>query len=154
MSENPVGSTLPTDTTDGIRCSDAEREQVRAALYAAAGEGRLTMDEVEERLARIEEIRFRHELADVTADLPVTSPDVAHGWRPIVAGARRNLAADLVVLLGRAPESTPGRRRLLLIVTVLIGLLFTVAIVVAAVHGFGSDGFEPYGIDAGEHGGG
>jgi hypothetical protein len=152
MSENPAGSTLPTDTADGIRCSDAEREQVRAALYAAAGEGRLTMDEVDERLARIEEIRFRHELADMTADLPAPSPEVAPGWRPIVAAARRNLAADLAVLLGRAPEPGPGRRRLLIIVTVLIGLAIAAAIVLAAVHGFGGDGFEPHGIDAGEHG--
>jgi hypothetical protein len=131
MSENPAGSTPPTDTADGIRCSDAEREQVRAALYAAAGEGRLTMDEVEERLARIGEIRFRHELAEVTADLPAPSPEAAPGWRPIVAAARRNLAADLAVLLGRAPEPAPGRRRLLMIVTVLIGLVVAAAIVLA-----------------------
>jgi hypothetical protein len=152
MSENAPGTTLPTDTADGIRCSDAEREQARATLYAAAGEGRLTMDEVEERLARIEEIRFRHELADVTADLPSPLPEVTHGWRPIVAGVRRNLAADLAVLLGKAPEPAPGRRRLLLIVTVLIGLVIAAAIVVAAVHGFGPDGFEPHGVEAGEHG--
>jgi hypothetical protein len=150
MSENPAGSTLPTDTADGIRCSDAEREQVRAALYAAAGEGRLTMDEVEERLARIEEIRFRHELADVTADLPAPERNEAHGWRPIVAGVRSTLASDLAVLLGRTPEPAPGRRRLLLIVTVLIGLLIAAAIVVAAVHGFSADGIESHGIDAGE----
>jgi hypothetical protein len=37
-------------------------------------------------------------------------------------------------------------------VTVLIGLSVTAAIVVAAVHGFGGDGFEPHGIEAGEHG--
>jgi hypothetical protein len=41
---------------------------------------------------------------------------------------------------------------LLRIVTVLIGLLIAAAIVVAAVHGFGADGFEPHGIEAGEHG--
>lgn len=152
MSENPAGSTLPTDTADGIRCSDAEREQVRAALYAAAGEGRLTMDEVEERLGRIEESRFRHELASLTADLPAPSPEVAQGWRPIVAAVRGNLAADLAVLLGRAPEPAPGRRRRLIIVTVLIGLVIAAAIVLAAVNGFDGDGFEPHVIDAGEHG--
>ncbi|MFF1613277.1 DUF1707 domain-containing protein [Amycolatopsis sp. NPDC058278] len=151
MKENPAGSTLPTDT-DGIRCSDAEREQVRAALYAAAGEGRLTMDEVEDRLGRIEGSRFRHELAAVTADLPAPSPEVAQGWRPVLAAARRNVAADFAVLLGRASEPASGRRRLLIIVTVLVGLMIAAAIVLAAVHGFGGDGFEPHEIDAGEHG--
>ncbi|ADJ47353.1 hypothetical protein AMES_5528 [Amycolatopsis mediterranei S699] len=152
MSENPPGSTLPTDTAGGIRCSDAEREQVRAVLYAAAGEGRLTMDEVEDRLVRIGESRFRHELATLTADLPAPSPEPAQGWRPIITAVRRNLAADLAVLLGRAPEPATGRRRLLIIATVLIGLVIAAAIVLAAVHGFGGDGFEHHAIDAGEHG--
>ncbi|MFJ1764780.1 DUF1707 domain-containing protein [Amycolatopsis sp. NPDC088138] len=151
MSES---ATVPADAAapEGIRCSDAEREQVRAVLCAAAGEGRLTMDEVEERLARIEEARFRHELSGVTADLPGPERTEPDGWRPILGAAGRNLAADLAVLLGRAPEPAPGRRRLLLALTVLIGLLITAAVVVAAVHGFGADGFEPHGINAGEHG--
>ncbi len=152
MGENPAGSTRPADTADGIRCSDAEREQARTALYTAAGEGRLTMDEVEERLARIEESRFRHELAETTADLPGPSPEVAPGWRPIVAAARRNLAAEIAVLLGRAPEPAPGRRRVLITVTVLIGLLIAAAIVLSAVHGFGGEGFEHHAIHAGEDG--
>ena len=154
MSENVLGATLPTDSAgvERIRCSDAEREQVRAALYAAAGEGRLTMAEVEERLGQLEGTRFRHELAALTADLPTPQQESVAGWRPILAAAWRALAADGAVLLGRAPEPTPGRRRLLILATVLIGLLITAALVVGAVHGFGSDGFEPHGIDAGEHG--
>lgn len=147
MSENAPGTTLP----EGIRCSDAEREQVRAALYAAAGEGRLTMEEVEERLGRLESIRFRHELATVTADLPASEPDAPTGWRQVLAAAGAALAADLAVLRGRAPEPTPGRRRLLIIVTGLVGLLITAAIVAGAMHGFGADGFEGHGPDALEH---
>jgi hypothetical protein len=154
MSESVLGATLPADSTaaEGIRCSNAEREQVRAVLYTAAGEGRLTMDEVEERLALIEAARFRHELTGVTADLPGPERNVPDGWRPILAAAGRNLAADLAVLLGRAPEPSPGRRRLLLAVTVLIGLLITAALVVGAVHGFAADGFEPHDIGAGDGG--
>lgn len=152
MSENASGSTLPVDEVDGIRCSDAEREQVRAALYAAAGEGRLTMDEVEERLGRLEETRYRHELATVTADLPAPEQNVPTGWRQILAAAGAALAADLAVLRGRAPEPAPGRRRLLIIVTVLIGLLIAAAIVAGALHGFGADGFEGHETNAVEHG--
>ena len=35
---------------------DAEREQTRSRLYAAAGEGRLSKAEVEERLATLERL--------------------------------------------------------------------------------------------------
>ncbi|MEU0794119.1 DUF1707 domain-containing protein [Amycolatopsis sp. NPDC005961] len=148
MSENAPGTTVP----EGIRCSDAEREQVRAALYAAAGEGRLTMDEVEERLGRLETIRYRHELASVTADLPASEGAAPEGWRQILAAARAALAADVAVLRGRAAEPASGRRRLLIIVTVLIGLLIAAAIVVGAVHGFGADGFDGHEMGAIEHG--
>lgn len=148
MSENAPGTTMP----EGIRCSDAERERVRAALYAAAGEGRLTMDEVEDRLGQLESIRFRHELATLTADLPAAEPDAPKGWRQILTAAGAALAADLAVLRGRKPEPTPGRRRLLLIITVLIGLLITAAIVAGAVHGFGADGFEGHETGLIEHG--
>ncbi|SEF37767.1 protein of unknown function [Amycolatopsis pretoriensis] len=147
MSENAPGTTAP----EGIRCSDAEREQVRAALYAAAGEGRLTMAEVEERLGRLEELRYRHELAALTTDLPVVEQRTPVGWRQIVTAAGTALAAEFAVLRGRAPEPTPGRRRVLLIITVLIGLLIAGAIVASAVHGFGPDGFEGHGPEALEH---
>lgn len=152
MSENTAGSTMPVGAADGIRCSNAEREEVRVTLYAAAGDGRLTMDEVEERLSRLEELRFRHELAALTADLPTAEADETTGWRPVLAAARRALLADLAVLLGRASEATPRRRRLLIFITALIGLLLTAAIVVGALHGFGDDEFARHAMEAGEHG--
>lgn len=144
MSENAPGTTAP----EGVRCSDAEREQVRAVLYAAAGEGRLTMAEVEERLGRLEELRYRHELAALTTDLPADEQRTPVGWRQIVTAVGTALAAELAVLRGRTPEPTPGRRRVLLLITVLIGLLIAGAIVASAVHGFGPDGFEgPHTLD-------
>ncbi|MCR6489180.1 DUF1707 domain-containing protein [Amycolatopsis sp. OK19-0408] len=148
MSENAPGTTVP----EGIRCSDAEREQIRAALYAAAGEGRLTMDEVEDRLGRLEQVRFRHELAALTADLPAPEPSAPQGWRQILAAAGAALAADVAVLRGRVPEPRPGRRRLLVLLTVLIGLALTAAIIAGAVHGFGADGFEGHELGAIDHG--
>ncbi len=136
---------------EAIRCSDAEREQVRTALYAAAGEGRLTMDEVEERLGQLETSRFRHELTAMTADLPaVQEQSPPAGWRAILTAAGRALAADLAVLRGRAPEPSPGRRRLLLIVAALLGLLIAAALVIGVVHGF-VDGSEPHGGRGFEH---
>jgi len=52
------------------RASDAEREQVVGRLRDASSEGRLTLEEGEERLGRLYEARYRDELPPLTADLP------------------------------------------------------------------------------------
>lgn len=54
----------------GVRASDAEREQVSRILRAAAGEGLLSLNEADERLAALYASRFRAELSPLTADLP------------------------------------------------------------------------------------
>jgi hypothetical protein len=53
-----------------IRTSDAEREQYARILRAAMAEGRLSLDEGEERLARVYAATYRDELSPLTADLP------------------------------------------------------------------------------------
>ena len=53
-----------------LRTSDTEREQVAEILRAAMAEGRLTLEEGEERLGTVYAARFRDELAPLTADLP------------------------------------------------------------------------------------
>jgi hypothetical protein len=53
-----------------LRTSDTEREQVAEILRAAMTEGRLTLQEGEERLGSVYASRFRDELAPLTADLP------------------------------------------------------------------------------------
>lgn len=53
-----------------LRASDGDRENVVAQLYRAVGEGRLTMDEFDERAAAAYAARTHGELADLTADLP------------------------------------------------------------------------------------
>jgi hypothetical protein len=53
-----------------MRTSDKEREQVAQVLRAAMGEGRLTLEEGEERLAAAYAAKYRDELRPLTADLP------------------------------------------------------------------------------------
>jgi hypothetical protein len=53
-----------------IRTSDTEREQVAEILRAAMTEGRLTLEEGEERLAATYAPKYRDELGPLTADLP------------------------------------------------------------------------------------
>jgi hypothetical protein len=53
-----------------LRTSDTEREQVAEILRAAMTEGRLTLEEGEERLTAAYAAKFRDELGPLTADLP------------------------------------------------------------------------------------
>jgi hypothetical protein len=53
-----------------LRASDAERERVAERLRTAGGEGRLTAEELEERLGRAFSARTEAELEPLTADLP------------------------------------------------------------------------------------
>ena len=125
--------------TGALRCSDAERERTSSLLHAAVGEGRLSLDELEERLAKLYASRYRHELEAVTADLP--RQEKTTGWAPIVAQAHRQLMADLLVLTGRTGD--PDRRRRLVLALVALGTLLSVLTMFwLALHGFGGDGPE------------
>jgi hypothetical protein len=53
-----------------LRASDAERERVAERLRDAAAEGRLTPEELEERLGRALSAQTRGDLDPVVADLP------------------------------------------------------------------------------------
>jgi len=58
-----------------LRASDNDRERVAQLLNAAASEGRLTLDELQERLDSVYAARTYGELEPVLADLPgATSP--------------------------------------------------------------------------------
>ena len=64
---------MPRTTTvpaDDLRASDAERDAVVADLRTHATEGRLTVEELEERIDRVHAARTRAELAGQLADLP------------------------------------------------------------------------------------
>ncbi len=61
---------MTTDESHRLRASDAEREEVTTIVRAAMTEGRLTLQEGEDRLAAVYASRYRDELAQFTADLP------------------------------------------------------------------------------------
>lgn len=66
-----------TQSTTDVRASDAERERVAKIVSDAAGEGRLTLEEAEQRLELIYATTFRHELDQHVADLPAERRDSA-----------------------------------------------------------------------------
>ena len=55
-----------------LRASDADRERVANVLREAAGDGRLTMDELDERLDAVYAAKTYAELEPITHDLPET----------------------------------------------------------------------------------
>jgi len=70
MNENRESKSV----TPALRASDAEREHVAKLVGEAAGEGRLTLAEAEDRLARIYVATYRHELDGFVTDLPASHP--------------------------------------------------------------------------------
>jgi hypothetical protein len=76
-----------------LRASHADRDQVAELLRVAAGDGRLSADELDDRLERALTARTYAELAALTTDLPVT-PGAA--VVPPGAGAVSATPKDLV----------------------------------------------------------
>jgi hypothetical protein len=70
-----------------LRCSDAERERVAAFLRDQAAEGRLTPDELDDRVGRAYAAKTVRELKELVADLP--RPPVPHTRRPAYPRAGR-----------------------------------------------------------------
>src|SRR3974390_3548083 len=54
------------------RASDADRERVADVLREAAGDGRLTMEELDERLDAVYAAKTYAELEPITKDLPLS----------------------------------------------------------------------------------
>ena len=77
----------------GLRASDAERDATIVALRDAAADGRLTIEELADRVGVAAVARHRSELERVTDDLPVPA---AHGRQPAVAPTEmRSVFGDL-----------------------------------------------------------
>jgi len=90
---DPGGDALPD-----LRASDAEREEAAEVLRVAASEGRLDVDELDDRLGSVYSVRTRNELERLIADV---SPErlgqvraiVPPGKRPAASPSRRGRAA-------------------------------------------------------------
>ena len=76
-----------------LRVSDDDREATVARLRAAGGEGRLTLEELAERVELADAARTRRDLEALTNDLPYAAPAVDRkdrGWIvAIMGGAER-----------------------------------------------------------------
>jgi Domain of unknown function (DUF1707) len=71
--ELPVRYALVVTRLPSVRASDADREEVAERLRDATAEGRLTADELDERLEALYAARTYGELDALVADLPARS---------------------------------------------------------------------------------
>ena len=106
-------------------CSDEERDAAAAAVHHAVGEGRLTLDEAEDRLERTYRARDREELDALTADLPPAPPPppARTGWGAVWDALGAQLLVEAATVAGRQPAE-PRRRALALLV--LLGPLLLI----------------------------
>jgi hypothetical protein len=77
--------------TPELRVSDTDREATMARLRVAGGEGRLTLEELAERVELADAARTQRDLEALTADLPETHPRTVavrkpHEWIVAVMG--------------------------------------------------------------------
>jgi hypothetical protein len=83
-----------------LRASDAEREHHAELLREHAAQGRLTVDELDQRLDRVYTARTRGELAPVVADLPAPreAPRSPRRREPLAHALVPYLAVNLVLI--------------------------------------------------------
>jgi hypothetical protein len=90
-----------------LRVSDADREAAVARLRVAGGEGRLTLEELAERVELADAARTRRDLDSLTADLPAGGPS------PALPAEPREDRRWVVAILGgehRTGRWRPSRR--------------------------------------------
>jgi hypothetical protein len=87
-----------------LRASDADRERIANVLREAAGDGRLTMAELDERLDAVYAAKTYAELEPITHDLPATGagyvPSTTAGPDPARFGAPGTSAGAVAILGG------------------------------------------------------
>jgi Domain of unknown function (DUF1707) len=81
-------------STSQMRVADADREQLVEELREHAGAGRLSSDELEERVGSAYRAITRADLDAIRADLPVSSTSVALALRKRKGQLRRRLAQE------------------------------------------------------------
>ena len=101
-----------TQPPRGIRISDADRDRAAARLQQALAEGRITLDELEERLAVVYAARYEADLLPPFADLP--GGPVLPASAPSAAPATDRtllLRSGMGPLRRDGPWTVPGRIR-------------------------------------------
>jgi Domain of unknown function (DUF1707) len=124
-------------TGSNIRVSDAEREVVATQLREHYADGRLTLDELNERLDQVFAAKTRADLSVITRDLPMTPP-LTPG---LPAGSSR---AWQDATSGSSGRSGPRRGAFAALVPLIA--LFWLFVVLGSLFAFGLGGHRPIAI--------
>lgn len=112
---------MPDDTRTpihrgGLRASDADRRLVEEVLNTAFVDGRLTKDELDERLGLVWQAKTFDDLAPMTADLVPGAPvaqyataAVRQGDGPLVDSSITAERDSISIVLGEHKRTTPWR---------------------------------------------
>lgn len=100
-----MGNSLDPAGRRQLRVSDAEREQAAEIVRAALADGRLRLDELDERLTQVYAAVTYGDLEAVTADLPgpgvaPSAPAVAGRFPPDRIGGTPSASVSVAVLSG------------------------------------------------------
>src|SRR5262245_17039995 len=83
--DRPAGRPAHPVDASSLRISDDDRHKVAEVLRQAAGEGRIDLDELDERLEATYQAKTYGELVPITADLPVQGRAQTPAPRPAPA---------------------------------------------------------------------
>jgi Domain of unknown function (DUF1707) len=131
-------------TGSNLRVGDAEREAVAAQLRDHYADGRLTMDELNERLDQAFAAKTQADLRTVTRDLPATArplasaPTAGYGvnaWQDATGSGHRNW-----------DETGHQRHRPAFAAFALMMAMFWVCAIVGGLFVFGLGGARPIGV--------
>ncbi len=103
-----------------VRASHAERAATVDRLHAALGEGRLELDETEERVAAAYGSSYRSDLLPLLADLPPAEPrGLRAGWAQVWQTIVRQVWVSLARVRGTQPtDPSRGQQRAVTVVLV------------------------------------
>ena len=99
MSQPDPAGPADSDPAKTFRIGHKERDEAIEVLREAAGDGRITVDELDERMETVQAAKFPIDLDEVLADLTTELP--SDRFRPTSA---------IAPVLGR-PQATPGHDR-------------------------------------------
>lgn len=113
-----------------IRASDADRDRVAASLREHCGEGRITMDELQERLDAVYEAKTLGQLQEITSDLP--EEDLYQ--LPVPAGQPKS--TESAVKSASRELNTSGTRTMWAAWASVSAINFTVWLIIALTTGW------------------
>jgi hypothetical protein len=120
MSDQDQARRAASDGPGALRVSHEDRDQVAEALRVAAGDGRLSSDELDERLERALTARTYDDLALLVADLPTAGHALAPVPGTQLPGTQRpgaQLPGPLAAVLGGGVAPAPAKELIKIHVT-------------------------------------